>query len=76
MNLSALLLVNQDVKTANKVINQLNKSDIYYQENMREWSLRKNDKNTDFIDLTHIDLAEKNISSIKNKYLIYLIQTI
>mgnify|MGYP000545095664 CR=1 FL=1 len=36
------LLVNQDVKTANKVINQLNKSDIYYQENMgREWLLRK-----------------------------------
>ena len=71
LNLSALLLVNQDVKTANKVINQLNKSDIYYQENMgREWSLRKEMIRTlIFIDLTHIDLAEKNISSIKNKYL-------
>ncbi|MCH1611659.1 MAG: hypothetical protein L7S72_00035 [Flavobacteriales bacterium] len=71
LNLSALLLVNQDVKTANKVINQLNKSDIYYQENMgREWSLRKEMIRTlILIDLTHIDLAEKNISSIKSKYL-------
>ena len=71
LNLSALLLVNQDVKTANKVINQLNKSDIYYQENMgREWLLRKEMIRTlIFIDLTHIDLAEKNILSIKSKYL-------
>ena len=30
---------------------------------------KRNDKNSDFIDLTHIDLAEKNIFSIKNKYL-------
>jgi len=71
LNLSALLLVNQEVKTANKIINQLNKSDFFYQENMgREWLLRKEMIRTlILIDLTHIDLAEKNIFSIKNKYL-------
>tara|TARA_Y100000991_G_scaffold215461_1_gene205991 strand:- start:5308 stop:6867 length:1560 start_codon:yes stop_codon:yes gene_type:complete len=71
LNLSALLLVNQNIKKANQVINKLNKSDVYYQENMgREWLLRKEMIRTlILIDLTHIDLAEKNIRSIKNKYL-------
>jgi hypothetical protein len=71
LNLSALLLVNQNIKKSNQVINKLNKSDIYYQENMgREWLLRKEMIRTlILIDLTHIDLAEKNIISIKNKYL-------
>ena len=71
LNLSALLLVNQNIKKSNQVINQLNKSDVYYQENMgREWLLRKEMIRTlILIDLTHIDLAEKNINSIKNKYL-------
>ena len=71
LNLSALLLVNQNIKKSNQVINQLNKSDIYYQENMgREWLLRKEMIRTlILIDLTHIDLAEKNIISMKSKYL-------
>ena len=71
LNLSGLLLVNQEIKTANKVINQLNKSDIFYQENMgREWLLRKEMIRTlILIDLTHVDLAEKNIISMKHKYL-------
>ena len=71
LNLSALLLVNQNIKKSNQVINKLNKSDIYYQENMgREWLLRKEMIRTlILIDLTHIDLAEKNIISMKNKYL-------
>ena len=71
LNLSALLLVNQEIKSANKVINQLNKSDIFYQENMgREWLLRKEMIRTlILIDLTHVDLAEKNIISMKQKYL-------
>tara|TARA_B110001454_G_scaffold27772_1_gene27121 strand:+ start:356 stop:1849 length:1494 start_codon:yes stop_codon:yes gene_type:complete len=71
LNLSALLLVNQEIKSANKVINQLNKSDIFYQENMgREWLLRKEMIRTlILIDLTHVDLAEKNIISMKHKYL-------
>ena len=70
LNLSALLLVNQNIKKSNQVINKLNKSDIYYQENMgREWLLRKEMIRTlILIDLTHIDLAEKNIISMKNKY--------
>ena len=36
----------------------------------KEWLLRKEMIRTlILIDLTHIDLAEKNIISIKNKYL-------
>jgi len=70
LNLSAFLLVNQNVKKANQFINQLNKSDIFYQENMgRDWLLRKEMIRTlILIELTHIDLAEKNIISMKNKY--------
>ena len=66
LNLSALLLVNQNIKKSNQVINKLNKSDIYYQENMgREWLLRKEMVRTlILIDLTHIDLAEKNIGTL------------
>ena len=69
LNLSALLLTNQDPKSAIKIINQFNKSDAYYINNMgREWLLRKEMIRTLLlIELKHIDLAEKSLKSIKQK---------
>ena len=70
LNLSALLLINNDHKQANKLINQFNRSDAYYQKNMgREWLLRKEMvRALILLDLNHIDLAEKTLVSIKQKY--------
>ena len=69
LNLSALLLTNQDPKNAIKIINQFNKSDAYYQNNMgKEWLLRKEMIRTlILIELKHIDLAEKSLNAIKHK---------
>ena len=70
LNLSALLLINHDYKQANKLLNEFNKSDAYYQKNMgREWLLRKEMiRSLILLELKHIDLAEKALSSIKQKY--------
>lgn len=70
LNLSALLLVNHDYKQANKLLNEFNRSDSYYQKTMgREWLLRKEMiRALIFLELKHIDLAEKTLISIKHKY--------
>ena len=70
LNLSALLLINHDYKQANKLLNQFNRSDAYYQKTMgREWQLRKEMiRALILLELKHIDLAEKTLISIKQKY--------
>ena len=70
LNLSALLLINHDYKQANKFLNQFNRSDAYYQKTMgREWQLRKEMiRALILLELKHIDLAEKTLISIKQKY--------
>ena len=69
LNLSAILLISQEPKNAVKVINQLNKSDAFYKNNMgREWMLRKEMiRALILIELKHIDLAEKILNAIKQK---------
>ena len=70
LNLSALLLINHDYKQANKFLNEFNKSDSYYQKTMgREWLLRKEMiRALILLELKHIDLAEKTLISVKQKY--------
>lgn len=70
LNLSALLLINHEYKQANKLINEFNRSDAYYQKNMgREWLLRKEMiRALILLELKHIDLGEKTLFSIKQKY--------
>ena len=70
LNLCALQLINHEYKKANKLLNEFNRSDTYYQENMgREWLLRKEMiRAIILLELKHIDLGEKALISIKQKY--------
>ena len=69
LNLAAYHILEQNLKIANRIINEFNKSESYYQKNMgKEWVLRKQMiKSIILIDLKHIDLAEKVIKGIKTK---------
>ncbi len=70
LNLAAYHILQQNLKIANRIINEFNKSESYYQKNMgKEWVLRKQMiKSIILIDLKHIDLAEKVIKGIKTNY--------
>lgn len=68
LNLSGFYCINQDYRKANQIMLELNQSETFYLKQMgKEWVLRKDMiKVIIYIELKHIDLAEKIIKSIKN----------
>ena len=70
LNQAAFHCIISEIKAANKILLEFNKSDGYYQKNMgREWVIRKEMiRGIVQLELNNIDIAENIILSIESKH--------